>query len=126
MMECAISLVHRISRTAGKRGGSCSLVCLLFCLFSGGNSARFLLQVSMNKRIDIACQVALGIAGLIIRPMILHDVVGMDGHGANLRPEVGLDVFSLEPGGLFRALFLLQFIEASLEQFERNLAVLDL
>ena len=80
----------------------------------------------MDERIDFPSQVSHCVPYLVIGTVVLHNVVGMDGHRANLGTKIGLDMFAFEPSRFLIALFQLEFIKACFEQLQRNFAVLDL
>src|SRR5665213_4001464 len=63
-------------------------------------SAGFLHQVGLDERVDVAVEDAAHIADLLLRPVILHELIGVQDVAANLAAEGNL---------LLRATDLLQF-----------------
>src|SRR5579864_5115346 len=100
--------------------GHNELATLYFCRDATGHH----LQVSEDEGIYVAGQIVFGIAGLVIGTVILDDVVWVNRHRANLRPEVGLHMFAFEPRCLLLAPLLFTLIETSLEQLQSYFAVL--
>src|SRR5262249_24567511 len=83
-------------------------------------------ETGFDEVVQIAVEVAGGVALVGAGPVVLDEVIGMKGDRADLAAEVRLDVRPLEPRRLALALLDLALVEAGLEHAQRQLAVLDL
>src|SRR5437660_10860031 len=90
------------------------LACILRLLL-GRYSTSFVLQKCVNERIEPAGQVSFSIASFKVGTMVFDDIVRMNGDRADLRAEIGLDMFAFESGNLLLVLLLLHFVEASFQ-----------
>src|SRR2546425_713256 len=73
------------------------------------------LQVGKDEGVYVAGQVIFSIAALMIGTVILDDIVGVNRHRADLRPEVSLYMFAFEPCCLLLASLLFTLIETGFE-----------
>src|SRR5258706_13693131 len=83
-------------------------------------------EVGLDEAVQLAVEIAGGVALLRAGAVILNQVVGVDRHCADLVAEVRLHMGALQPRRLALALLDLQLVEPRLEDTQRNLAVLDL
>ncbi len=80
----------------------------------------------MDERIEIAVEDTLGIARLVLCPVVLDLLIGMQHIAADLTPEPGVLHLATLTRKLGLALLLLELGEARLEDAERRLSIREL
>ena len=67
-----------------------------YLYFQNSHATSFLLQVRVDKRINVTAQIAFGVTGLKVCTVILDDIVRVNSHSTNLSAKVSQNVFALE------------------------------